>query len=176
LDSTCLVVRELDEIFHEDDNSIDFNDQMDTLVKSSIALRSLIHSTKFRRMKKEQQKKQVDNIINTTELATRLRGSTLLAEAEYAYINIFDKNINLLPMNIRGLVIGGVCLGMESIEGLRLRRKAIRNNADLIDGDAGICLVLDPNEETKQGLNMGDQHALYLPIGGQNLEIKKITD
>ena len=175
LDSNIILLNQLDEIFYKDDGSIDFDRQLETLIQSSIALNSLIRSTKFRRQTRQKQQQEIDNLINIAENQSKIRGSKMFIEGQYAYINIFAKKINLLPIDIVGKKIGGMCLGIESIHSLKLRNQAIRRNSDLIDESSGICLMIDPDQETKDTLHIKTKKILYLPIN-QDLEFAKIVE
>jgi len=175
LESSCLLVNELDEIFYEDDDTIDFNEQLDILFQSSSALRSLLQSARFQRQTRENQQKQVDNIMLITEKNTKLRGSQMLIKAENAYVNIFNEHSNFYPMNILGFQIGGMCLGVEPIVSLKLNEQAIRRNSDLSTNDSDICIMLAPNKETQKTLKMNPKQLLYLPIN-QDVEFEKIIN
>ena len=176
LDSTCLIVDDLNGIFYgENSEPVGIDKQISVVLQSSQALASLLRSTAFRRMNHAKQKQRVDALVTQTERDANIRGTELLAEAEYGYINVFNnKNTHLVPVDVRDAVIGGMCLGLETLESLVLRRRAIRSDANLVNKSAGICLVLDPNPDTRQGLHLSDEQLFYMPIG-QHLRLEKIT-
>jgi len=175
LDSNILPQDQIDEIFYKDTGPIEFDAQIETLVESSLAINALIKSTKFRRQTRQKQQQAIDNLINLAEEQSKLRGSQMLIEGSYAYINIFTKNVNLFPIDIAGEIISGTCLGIESIHSLKLRKQAIRRDADLIDDAGGLCLMIDPDRETKAKLNIQTKKSLYLPVN-QDLELGKIAE
>jgi hypothetical protein len=174
LDSSCLVAKELDDIFYETDESLTIDDQIGVVHSRSHLLDALIQSTAFRRMNRTKQQNQVANLISQAEQDVKIRGTSLLAEAEYGYINFLGNYVHILPVDIRDSVIGGVCLGLESLESLALREKAIRRNANLVDKKAGICLVLDPDPDTRQGLLLEPEQLLYVPTY-QKLHVEEVS-
>jgi len=174
LDSNCLVVDEINDIFCGDKNNpVDFCEQMEVVKRSSRELNLLLRSTTFRRTKRSKQIRQVDSLVARAELDSNICGTEILAEAECGYITDFNMNMHLMPVDIRDAVIGGLCLGLETLESFALRMRAIRRDANLIDKGAGMCLVIAPNPETKQGLHLRDEQALFIPFC-QNITLEEV--
>lgn len=162
LDSSCIVVGEFNKLFYVDNDAIELNEQLKSVSDSSKALELLLSSTSFRRMKRKRQEQEVTAIVERTEQHSKLRGAKLSALVEYGYINHGVKKIEIEQLAMNS-IIGGVCLGLESLDNLTLKNRAIRRDENLIDRGSGICLMLDPNTETRQELKIDDKKLLYLP-------------
>ncbi|HUD10358.1 MAG TPA: hypothetical protein VMR28_01650 [Candidatus Saccharimonadales bacterium] len=175
LDSNYMFIDELDYIFYEKSKPLELLDQVNAVQKASETLQSLLQSTAFMGMNHAEQRSQVNDLITQAEQEARIRGSELVAEAEYGYINDPGFNVGITPINTRDSAIGGICLGLESLESLALGASATQLDANLIDKTEGLFIVLDPNDETKQGLYLRPKQLLYVPIG-HILNLKKISD
>lgn len=174
LNSLCIPAKEIQGVLDENQEEVDLQEQMDVVMSGSKKLVRMIADTGFRRMSWIKQRKQLDSLVRETDKESKLRGAKLQAVAEYGYIAQYEKNLKLSAISIRDRLIGGVCLGVESLENLVLRVRPIRNDGNLVNKYAGLCLVIDPNCETKEALRMGE-HLLYVPIG-QEMDLQKITN
>jgi hypothetical protein len=172
LDSSCIVLDEINDIFYDDFNTPNIEEQKNILVDSSLALNRLLKSTSFRRMKHSKQQRQVAGLVEKAEKETVLRGAKVLVEAEHGYICEFERKMAIKHVDVRNAVIGGVCLGLETLESLGLKLQAIRSDADLVQMTPGISLVFEPNLETREGLNLKQGQVFYLPVQ-QDFRIEK---
>lgn len=176
LDSVLIVPDELNRLFYgSSEEEHDFEAQMSIVWDQSLEVNRILCSRSFRRLDISSQRKLLDELVAETESLVSIRGTEILAEGDYGYANVLRKSMEIIPFNIGNVVIGGTCLGIESIESLTLRSRPIRKPSDLIDRYAGLCLVLDPNEETRHGLNLPEDQVFYLPTC-QNIELEVVSD
>jgi hypothetical protein len=133
----------------------------------------LVRSTTFRRLNRGQQRRVADDLIYQANQRAVLRDFGVSADLEYGYIAIREKNTtSYLPLNLEKVVISGKCLGLESLESQNLGVDAIRRDKDLLAKDAGLCMVIEPDNSTRQGLNLELGQLMYLPLHNQEIEVE----
>lgn len=173
LDSLVLPVNDIDKAFGIDEQAVppDFGEQLDLMMGYSKQLTKIYKSTTFRRMNHDQQISVVREFIFEANRKTKLRDLSVMVTAEYAYVPLLKNGWQLVPFKVDELDISGTCVGLESTESVTMKRKAIRRDSDLTDKQAGLCLVIDPDEITREELNLRTDSVLYLPTCSQPFEI-----
>jgi hypothetical protein len=132
----------------------------------------LVRSTTFRRLNRGQQRRVADDLIYRANQCAVLRDFGVSADLEYGYIAIRENNTtSYLPLNLEKVVVSGKCLGLESLESQNLGVDAIRRDKDLLAKDAGLCMVIEPDNSTRQGLNLELGQLMYLPLHNQEIEV-----
>lgn len=173
LDSLVLPATDIDRVFgiEESAASPDFAKKFDLMMGYSKELTKIYKSTTFRRLNHDQQISVVREFICEADRRTKLRDLSVIATAQYAYVPLLKSGWQLIPFKLQEFDISGTCVGLESTETITMRRKAIRKDADLTDKHAGLCLVIDPDDETCKELNLRNDSVLYLPTSSQSFEI-----
>lgn len=132
---------------------------------------NLLRSTEFRRLKHKQQKRVFDEVLMTIDQHTKTRGLTFTGEPSFAYVPSFsEKHRFFMPLLLDDFVISGQCLGLDSLETAPLRNKALRKDKDMASKYAGLCIVIDPDTDTRQGLQLTDNQVLYIPTNNQDFD------
>lgn len=172
MESSILPINEIDDCLASyKDSSVDLDDCMGIISDHSKRFVETLRSTKFRRTNKSRQNKIVEFLLDEADSAARVRDLTIMAEPEYGYAPLRknNKNRDFVPM-LLSQTIGGVCLGLDTLETGVMARKAIRRDSDLANRDAGLCLVLDPDESTRSGLKLNDTQVIFIPTYNQVFE------
>lgn len=143
------------------------------LSSKSNELVRILSDTRFRRMDKNTQNKIVESIIDEASKKASLTGYELTVSADYGLTTEIasEGKIGLTKIPLKEFIISGTCLSIDSIERLQLHRRRIVNDHRLIDKWAGLCLVVDPDVDTRQGLELNSSQVIYLPLSSQELEI-----
>jgi hypothetical protein len=155
---------DVNEVFYGENPLTDLDESIKSVKASSLTLTALLRSTAFRRINHQEQSREVAAFIEQAERDANLRGAEISAKVQYGYVSELGQYQYLFTVDVQDLVIGGVCLGVDTLESFTLVQ-AIRKDANLIDKYAGICLILDPNADTRQRLNLKVEQVLYLPFG-----------
>lgn len=173
LDSMVLPVNDIDRAFGIEDQVPDyeFEKRLDLMMGYSKKLTKIYKSTSFRRMNHEQQISLVREFLSEADRKTKLRDISVMVTAEYAYVPLLTSGWQLIQFPVEELDISGTCIGLESTESVTMKEKAIRKDSDLIDKKAGLCLVIDPDDETREELRLRPDSILYLPTYSQPFEI-----
>ncbi|HUP26778.1 MAG TPA: hypothetical protein VM124_03995 [Candidatus Limnocylindrales bacterium] len=152
----------------------------------------LFGSTRFRRLPLSRQQAMLSGLIKRAEIEsqvqdrevsiefiepnqdTRVKGrqkNRILKPTRHVYLpGLTEHGHHSLRYERVPLYIGGICIGIESLESHRLRRKPIRRDSDLTDKRAGLCLAIDPYPEIRNTLEIEDGQAVLVPISGQDFE------
>jgi hypothetical protein len=135
----------------------------------------MINDTKFRRLTKSKQDSLIEQYIEDSVKYSCLVEQEMSVEAQYGYVTYIDPikfKPELKPISIGQMLIMGSCLTIDMLETTDLRRNRITNDKWLIDKKAGLCLVIDLDDESRELLYLEESQALYLPVSSQKLNIE----
>lgn len=168
INSSITRVEELESVFqHNNPETGGLNPHWDTALENySNKVFNLLKSTQFRRSNKRGQMAKLQALIYEAEQETTLQDSYMRILAGYGYLLVPTENRkHFVPMDISEDTIDGTCMGFISLDYLQIKNKAIRKDADRPDELAGLCIVLDPSEDTRNRLRLEPNHVLYIPTG-----------
>lgn len=173
LNSVVIPLMELEEPFSSCLQTVDTpQEKIDAIYQKSLGLISLLSSTSFRRMKHKNQRKLLDDYLIEADGSIQVKELSVIAEPQYAYAPLFERGHRVfVPLDVGKVVLMGTCVGLDSIEAAKIRAKAIRRDSDLGDKSAGICIVIDPDEDTKKGLHLREDQVLYIPTANQTFNM-----
>ncbi len=164
--SSILHMREMEESLGSAwlDEEQDTDNSLETMDNYSKEFIRLIGSTAFRRKKYEQQLKQIDDLLLQADIDTKLRDMEVTVTGNYGYApHLSSERLEFSLLQLEDIEVTGTCLGLGTVETSALQSKAIRNNKDLLDKQAGLCLVVDPDEATREILKIAEGQILYIP-------------
>lgn len=176
LESAVFSMEELEETMLSNQSSVQEENNSHDIVESySKRFVDLLLSTKFRRMPHRQQKRLVDDFMIEAEDAAKVRDMQVIAEPLYAYtpfVTSGDTGVtrHYMPLNLSSVVVSGTCVALDALVTAELKAHPIRRNADAVFLRDGLCLVVDPDEDTRQGLNLAPDQVLYIPTQSQSFE------
>lgn len=132
----------------------------------------MVSSTGFRRMKRRQQLRAVDNLISEAETKSLVREAEVMLDPQYAYIpEVTPIGADYRTIALGGACVSGVCLGLAMPGRERLTRKAVRRDSDLFSKRDGLSLSV----EIEQDIQLKDEtlaagKILHIPISGQRMD------
>jgi len=171
--SSILPVAQIDEIYNSEPEQKYEEDVLQGVFSSSWQFSQLLRSKNFRRWTHKRQLETVSSFIEAAENIVQLRGKELLIDATYCYLPVIKDNfIERELLLLDDALIGGVCLGLESLERPALNKVPIRKIADITDKEAGLCMVIDPDFEIRQRFELNKDQLLFVPISSQALEFR----
>jgi hypothetical protein len=135
---------------------------------------SLVRSTKFRRATQVKQVDLLQEKVYKANTELPAHGADIFATAQYAVAPTITDNqtLSLVSFDMSEHVLHGEYLGFGSLDCMLAMRKAIRSDKDLFSKYAGLCLVVDPYEETRQSLSLKADQVLYVPISNKKIEFE----
>lgn len=132
----------------------------------------MVSSTGFRRMKRRQQLRAVDNLIAEAETRSLVREADVMADPQYAYVpEITPIGADYRTVAIGGMCVSGVCLGLAMPGRERLAHKAVRRDSDLLSKRDGLSLSVELENDielARERLAAG--RILHIPISGQKMD------
>ncbi len=135
----------------------------------------MVNDTKFRRLTKSKQDNLIEQFIYESVIHSCLIEQEMSIKAQYGYTTFVDPikfEPELKPISIGQRLIVGSCLTIDMLETTELRKNRITSDKSLIDKKAGLCLVLDLDDESKELLLLEEGQPLYLPVSSQKLDIE----
>src|SRR5690606_14828778 len=119
-----------------------------------------------------QQLERVNRFIEDVESRLPVRERDMVVQSKHVIVRSFvaGRAVHSI-LEVEGLGLAGKCLGFGSVEQLGLQDKAIRRSSDMLSSQAGLCLIMDPDEGTRETLALGDKQVVYIPLSGQDLEL-----
>lgn len=173
LDSQVIPGIEMEAILSSHELSeVDPQTQVEAIYSYSKSFAQMLRSTEFRRLKHRQQQRVVDDILEGVNKQVSIRDAQFMGEPAYAYAPYFyGTQRGFMALSLREYIVGGSCLGLDSIEAVVLRTKAIRRDNDMADKDAGLCMVVDPDFRTRESLHLSENQVLYIPTHDQEFEV-----
>jgi len=172
LDSPLVPIIELEAALSSHEFSdTEFTDRLELVNKYSREFVTMLRSTTFRRLQHKRQRRVVDDFLLEVESKASVRDLQFMGEPQYAYVPILMGNTKFFkPVSLERYVVNGTCLGVDTVETGKLSLKAIRKDADLGDKWCGLCIVIDPDDDTRRGLSLGEEQVLYIPTNDQTFD------
>lgn len=172
LDSQILPHNEMESILSSHDSrEEDSQNQLEIIDGFSKDFNKILRSTEFRRLKHRQQRRLVDDMLVSVNKYISIRDLQFMGEPEYGYAPFSGgSQRGFVALTLGDILIGGSCLGVDSIESALLASKAIRSDKDMADKYAGLCMVVDPDTDTRQALQLAESQVLYIPTYDQSFE------
>ncbi len=152
----------------------------------------MLHSRAFRRMPLRQQQDNIRVLIKMAEEASQVQdkyvsiGFTEPTIDDVVRVQRKDGRVGTtrriyIPYGGRDglhvirkrqipVAIGGVCVGLDSVEWSRLNQGPFRKTRDLYDGKAGLCLAIDPDRPTIDAVEIGEDQLIYVPVSGHRFD------
>jgi hypothetical protein len=177
LDALVLPINEMETV-------LGINDQAETagleerwagLMAHSKELVRVYKSTAFRRLNHSKQIEKISSIIHEADKMANLRDKEVALTADYLFVPNMNSIWTLRAPTIGKIVASGLCIGIESIESLSMTYKRVCRDRDLVNKYAGACLVIDPDDETRDHLDLEPENILYVPTANQQLEVIDAT-
>jgi hypothetical protein len=110
------------------------------------------------------QRKMVNATMEDVQELANVRGVGFLAEVEYGFLpDTYEGRSHFLRVELGAYAIGGIILGVASIDHITLQERAIRKRAEATSNNGGVCLLVAPNQITREGLYMRSDQILFLP-------------
>jgi hypothetical protein len=159
----------------------------------SIEVVRLMSSRIFRRMPLEQQQSVLRGLIKAAETESQVQDRYV--RIDFTEPNADDPPVSMAqkdrpikptrhiyipqgapekPVIIRHgkipITLGGICVGLESLEWPRLEVRPLRKPRDLTAKRAGLCLAIDPDLPTSQAVGVNADQLIYVPVSSQRFE------
>lgn len=158
------------EIRDNDSRSVE-GDKHDYLSQASDNYVRLLRSTYFRRLPRSKQESLVRKYIQQAEEQSGVRATNVMVDTNVLYKHrLFEGKVDYDNIGFRDETVQGLCHGLTSLELLKLGNKAIRCDRDMIDRDAGLCLVVEDFTKQDEDDEVLRGDIVLVPISGQNLE------
>lgn len=176
MNTSITFLNDLEEALAGDREDSGINEDWQNLLMSNEKnIQKVVCSTKFRRMNKKAQQIGLEALLIKTEKETGLVDSKVTILAGYGYVQLNETTDRQLDIfEIGNEDVHGSCLGFFSLDLLKTSISAIRTNRDRPDILAGLCMIIDPDLETRQALDLEHKQTILIPLG-QNL-ICEIND
>lgn len=178
----------LDTFEEPDDTEIDIRTVPKRMIEHSNTLARLLNSTDFRRLTRRRQERQFYDLIESMQEDLPVRGRPVRISFKeddrvrakrqktiplpYIYVPYGDAEKEFYRKSVLSSEIGGICMGVASIDLASVKERAIRQDADLRDKRAGLCLVIDPDLSTMVALGEASDGLIYVPVSAQKIEAK----
>lgn len=147
------------------------HDRLDIINDSSKEFVDMLRSTKFRRLQHKRQQRVVDDFLLHVESKASVRDLQFIGEPLHAYVpSLIGNKRYFSQLSLEDALVAGTCLGIDTVETGILNRKAIRKDADLGDKWCGLCLVIDPDDDTRSFLQLNDGQVVYIPTYDQSFD------
>lgn len=146
----------------------------DILHERSAGFVRLLSGTRFRRLGRVRQSQEIDNFIDETSKEAGIADYPVSLCAEYGYITELnlENSVVINQINLDDAVISGLCLAIDSLERVRQPYKKIKKDDELVDKNAGLCLIIDPDRESRDRLPLTESQVIYVPVSGQLYDIE----
>lgn len=168
--SELMPIDEIEDAFISD-TALDGEARGRILNDYSRKLSSLFCSTAFRRLDRGRQIQKVERFISEAEAKVGIREKQFIGNPQYIYLPVANNETwAMVPWQSTDQVIEGTCLGLGTIEIGLLSGHAVRRDADLLDKHAGLCLIVQPTEETVSELKLQKQQPIYIPLSSHDFD------
>lgn len=170
LGSVVLPVADLEKIYQHNEYS-NLAQEIGALGGLSEDLVDIFQSAEFRNLSQHEQQEIIDSFLAMAEESVSLRSLPFIVETTYCYKPVVTNDQpSFLPMDLSHVVISGICLGLDTPEAVSIKYGPLRTDQDFIDIDAGLCYVIDPDKDTRLGLQLNPDQVLFIPMGDQKVE------
>lgn len=125
----------------------------------------VLHHAGFYKLKREDQLAVINGMLQEAEEATQLRGLEFTGNPAIIWcVGLEDEEQVIELCDVSDLIVTGECMGLDCLETITLAERHVSGMDDfLLEGDAGLCLVVSPDETTCDRLGT-DQRQLYIPL------------
>ena len=150
----------------------------DIVWEKSAELVNLLRDTKFRRMDRRKQLRALDTIVNEASEAASITEQTVAIEADYAYVLELenDNRLGLNRLRLGRFAISGQCVAVDSLERIALPVRKIKSDKELLDKKAGLCIIIDPDNVTREELELNGSQTIYVPTRSQSVKLSILGD
>lgn len=185
-DATIVPCIELDEplkpyylgISHEEDQDESIVESIELLKTKSHAFKDILLGKRFRSLSQPRQINFINNSLGHVSEMVALTDRSVAIEADYGYVPNLnrDGSIDYLVLDLGKSAITGRCLGIDTIEVSGINLAPITKKGEIIDRNAGLQLVIDPDEYTREGLEISQDKVIFVPTASQEVDIEIIQD
>lgn len=140
---------------------------MKVLNKGSDELVAYLASDYFHRLSHRRQQQRLDNYIRRVERQINIRSTGVVMSVPFVYAPHLDEQQGWMMEAIDASehVVQGTCLGIDSLETRLLQYRPIRKLSDMYAADAGLAVVIEPDEESRRVLELHEQQrTLFVPV------------
>jgi hypothetical protein len=159
-----------DALIGEEENAV-----YDLLSEASLNIRKTVRSRDFLRLSAKDQLDiltfYLKDVEQQAEECLNFKCQPVTCGTEYIWALDISVANGYKRIETPEVPVRGECLGLEILERRGLEVKSFRGEVDFVDATAGMCLVVDPSEDTIRMLDLGRHQLVYLPISGQNLAV-----
>lgn len=157
---------------HSDDDSRMESFQL--LSEKSARLVKLLGTSRFLRLGKARQHRLIDDFVVETSQQVSVAEYQVAVAAEYGYVTELteDNRLALGKVALEGRPVYGICVAIDSLERICLQKEKIKSDQQLLDREAGLCLVIDPDNDSRNDLELNETQVLYVPLSSQELELE----
>ncbi len=179
-DANITPIDEIEGVFHpyymKEAEDEDIYKGFRDLVDFSSDFARMLRDTKFRRMDRKKQLSLVSSVISDISNTISISELEVIIQTQYCYAPVLrnERQVGVAAIAVDDCVISGTCMGVDSLERIRLPVQKIRSDKQLIDKYAGICIVIDPDESTRVGMDLLPDQVLFIPTASQSFEIEII--
>ncbi len=171
--ASVIPVKDIDGLFNRQASIEGKSGRLSEVVQEySAELVEILQSAEYRKLEPQMQREALDTIVSGANEDANVRLLNLsIAGCKY----LFAPNIYRRPISrtVEGMVIKGMCLGLESLERFRLDKRPIREKKDMLDPNAGLCYVVDPEQKIKDKLNLLTNQVVFIPSASQALQLSQ---
>ncbi len=143
-------------------------DRFDRLQKYSHKFLEFLMSDEFERLNLDQKKLILDKKILKAEKKAGLRGAYVITLAKKVFANDIVPPYNFFKVTGEELEVSGRCVAVDSLANLILEGEIYSPPFDQ-DNHANLCLVIEPDQETKDYFENSTIKYIYVPIDSMQL-------
>lgn len=167
MDATVTPAAEIESAFTDrrSMNVVTLGERLQRAEDYSAAMKRLLNDPAFQSLSHKRQQALLLERAEAADNDTQLRDVFTAISVRYCLVlgegrkkGKFIERVNLDKR------VEGVLLGLVSVETLLDHKQRIRRRKDIILKAAGLCLVLDPNEETREEYELKDHQPMYIPL------------
>jgi hypothetical protein len=171
LGSTVIPLAEMESVYHDSKNNAQAQ-EISALGSYSEDLVDIFQSEEFRALAQHEQQEVIDSFLLKAEQSIPVRSLPFIVETTYCYAPVISPDeFTFRYMDLSKVVISGTCLGLDTPEASSVKYRALRSDEDFLDIDAGLCFVIDPDEDTRSGLQLNSSQVLFVPLSDQNIAL-----
>lgn len=184
VDSEIITIDSIDEAVSGHDLNKPVTDEIvDAVDYYSGSMRRLLNSKRFRGLPHKRQLELFENLMDEAEMHAPVRDKEVAIYLMYTaktprsyswpghYVYIPETEggaVRYKKRHFTGDIIGGICMGLTSLEAATLHERPIRKPRDLKDPKAGLCLAIAPDDVTSE--RTGAEKLIYVPISAQDFD------
>lgn len=170
-DSEIIPSDSLKEIFNDPEKANEASPESLSILRDiSLEIAKTVSSEWFRQLPGASQQEQIQAMVEVAETHAYLRNRDILISGSHCY-SPFIKDGDLVQdcLDISRLItVRGTCLGFES---LGTGNQGIEGVHDVPHEDSGLCLVVDPCDESREALAIRQDRLLFVPLSNKDNSI-----